>query len=402
MNNAIRRVGSLFLLLLPESMKRAKLQKTRDMLKYVRVIVRGIWDKEENPFIVMPWHVNLLDDRIVRSFFSPPFDSYAKVVEKDIVENTQKFSKPELVKLISTAVLLKTYVYDSPIPLHGFPRLFNIANMIYEPQKFMKNNWNPSDIPEALEEVSSSPNMIFLNEKDGVFWFWRIANVNEQIDSEMERIKREEIPTLRQLGFPEGYYIASIDLAKRDEYIPVLKEIGFDTVIVDEVHNVELNTERENLLRNLVSNAKLNVLFLSATPHRGNSKDYLNRLVLLDPTIESPEDSREFYELTHNVNVFRRGKEVVNEVEGREVFPKCEFNTLAVETTDDEKEYFETLTSFLRYKIREVTEGEEYSPEALLAVLVQKRALSSPKAALRTFESILSGLQKRKRILTPQ
>lgn len=200
---------------------------------------------------------------------------------------------------------------------------------------------------------------------------------------------------MRQRGFPDGYYIASIDLAKRDEYIPVLKEIGFDTVVVDEVHNVGLNTERENLLRTLVSNEKMNVLFLSATPHRGNSKDYLNRLVLLDPTIESPEDSREFYELTHNVNVFRRGKEVVNEVEGREVFPKCEFNTLAVETTADEKEYFERLTGFLRYKIREVTEGEEYSPEALLAVLVQKRALSSPKAALRTFESILSGLQEK-------
>lgn len=228
---------------------------------------------------------------------------------------------------------------------------------------------------------------------------WRDELVRAGIsDRKIYQIERGKISTLRQLGFPEGYYIASIDLAKRDEYIPVLKEIGFDTVIVDEVHNVGLNTERENLLRNLVSNEKMNVLFLSATPHRGNSKDYLNRLVLLDPTIESPEDSREFYELTHNVNVFRRGKEVVNEVEGREVFPKCEFNTLAVETTDDEKEYFERLTGFLRYKIKEVTEGEEYSPEALLAVLVQKRALSSPRAALRTFESILSGMQERKSV----
>ena len=178
--------------ILEEIIKRTKLQKTRDMLKYARIIVRGIWTTEEDPSLVMPWHINLSDDRIVRSFFSHQFDSYAKVVDKDVVENTQKFSNPELAKLISTAVLLKTYVYDSPIPLHGFPRLFDIANMVYEPQKFMKNNWNPSDIPEVLEEVSSSPNMIFLNEKDGVFWFWRIANVNEQIDSEMERIKSEE------------------------------------------------------------------------------------------------------------------------------------------------------------------------------------------------------------------
>jgi len=228
---------------------------------------------------------------------------------------------------------------------------------------------------------------------------WRDELVRAGIsDRRIYQIERGKISTLRQLGFPEGCYIASIDLAKRDEYIPVLKEIGFDTVIVDEVHNVGLNTERENLLRNLVLNAKLNVLFLSATPHRGNSKDYLNRLVLLDPTIERPEDSREFYELTHNVTVFRRGKEVVNEVERREVFPKCEFNTLAVETTADEKEYFEKLTGFLRYKIREVREGEEYSPEALLAVLVQKRALSSPRAALRTFESILSGMQEKKSV----
>jgi predicted AAA+ superfamily ATPase len=178
--------------ILEEIIKRAKLQKTRDMLKYARIIVRGIWATEEKPLLVMPWHINLFDDRVVKSFFSSPLDSYAKVVEKDLVENTKKFSKPELVKLISTVVLLKTYVYDSPIPLHGFPMLFSIANMVYEPQKFMKNNWNPSDIPDALEEVSSNPNMIFLNEKDGVFWFWRIANVNEQIDSEKERIRREE------------------------------------------------------------------------------------------------------------------------------------------------------------------------------------------------------------------
>ncbi|RZN42178.1 MAG: helicase, partial [Methanophagales archaeon ANME-1-THS] len=228
---------------------------------------------------------------------------------------------------------------------------------------------------------------------------WRDELVRAGIsEGRIYQIEREKVSTLRQLGFPEGYYISSIDLAKRDEYIPLLKEIGFDTFIVDEAHNVGLNTERENLLRNLVLDEHTNVLFLSATPHRGDSRDYLNRLVLLDPTIENPEDSKEFYEVTHNVSVFRRGKEVVNEVEGREVFPKCEFNTLAIETTDDEKGYFDTLTHFLRYKIREVTEGEEYSPEALLAVLVQKRALSSPMAALRTFESILSGLHEKRSV----
>ena len=226
---------------------------------------------------------------------------------------------------------------------------------------------------------------------------WRDEFVRTGVsDIEIHQIEREKIGTLRERGLPDGYYIASIDLAKRDEYIPLLKEIGFDTIVVDEAHNIGMKTEREALLRNLVLDNDLNLLFLSATPHRGNSKDYLNRLMLLDPTIENPLDSRDFYELTHNVNVFRRGKEVVNEIEKREVFPRCEFNTLAIEPTSDEKEYFERLTNFLRYKIREVTEEEKHSPEALLAVLIQKRALSSPRAALRTFESILSGLQEKK------
>ena len=104
---------------------------------------------------------------------------------------------------------------------------------------------------------------------------WRDELVRAGIsDMNIHPIERRKISTLRQLGFPDGYYIASIDLAKRDEYIPMLREIGFDTFVVYEVHNVGLKTEREELLRNLVLNADTNVLFLSATPHRGNSRDY--------------------------------------------------------------------------------------------------------------------------------
>ena len=178
--------------ILEDIIERVKLQKTRDMLKYARVIVRGLWNSEEDPFLIMPYHIDLGDDNIRRGLFSHPFDGYAKIVERDIVENTRKFTRPELVKLISTPVLLKTYVYDSPVPLTGFPRGFDIAKMVYEPSIFMKNNWNPSDIQDALLEISEHPNMMFLNEKDGTFWFWRIANVNEQIDSETVRIRNEK------------------------------------------------------------------------------------------------------------------------------------------------------------------------------------------------------------------
>jgi superfamily II DNA or RNA helicase len=199
-------------------------------------------------------------------------------------------------------------------------------------------------------------------------------------------------------GFPDGYYIISMDLLKRRERINVVSNVSWDLIVVDEVHKFGSTTKRFSNIGKLLIEGfpNRNVLFLSATPHKGDPQDYLARLQLLDPFLDknfSELDSRLFYELTHGAILFRRTKEDVNKVyEGRNVFPSAKFFACVIATRDDEAEFIKDLVEFLRSKLEEFAYEKELINEKvipLLTVIVFKRASSSPYAAMRTLERLL-------------
>ncbi|ASI99611.1 hypothetical protein A3L02_08595 [Thermococcus celer Vu 13 = JCM 8558] len=199
---------------------------------------------------------------------------------------------------------------------------------------------------------------------------------------------RNVLNAVRNAG--RGYVVVSIDLAKRPPHREEFLGVNWDLVIIDEAHNVTLGTQRFDFVRELIGKGwnRLNVLLLSATPHRGNPKDYLARISLLDPTLTPlyPRlDDPHFYGKTHGTLVLRRTKKTVNELEGREVFKKCDFNAVVVEITEAERLFFRELQNVLFEMIKN---SRENSPEALLAVLLRKRAASSYGAALKTISKI--------------
>jgi len=217
--------------------------------------------------------------------------------------------------------------------------------------------------------------------------------LREQWREEVKRIL-EEAPEIidrgieieRKLRRPRKYFIISIDLAKR--YTKEITSQDWDLVIVDEVHNATLGTQRYEFLKELTKNKNLNVIFLSATPHRGNNKDYLARLRLLDPTLPeeiSPTNEKKLYMRTRGTLVLRRTKKVVNELEG-EVFKKCHFGAIVVDVSDEERKFFEELNRAL---FELVKDQADYSPLTLLAVIIRKRASSSYEAALKTLTRIV-------------
>ncbi|AAL80688.1 ATP-dependent helicase [Pyrococcus furiosus DSM 3638] len=217
--------------------------------------------------------------------------------------------------------------------------------------------------------------------------------LREQWREEVKRIL-EEAPEVIENGSeiewklkrPRKYFIISIDLAKR--YTEEILRQKWDLVIVDEVHNATLGTQRYEFLKELTKNKDLNVIFLSATPHRGNNRDYLARLRLLDPTIPeeiSPMHERKIYMKSRGTLVLRRTKKVVNELEG-EVFKKCHFGAVVVEVSREEREFFEELNRALFELIKDQA---DYSPLTLLAVIIRKRASSSYEAALKTLTRIV-------------
>lgn len=173
--------------------EKAGLQKTRDMLKLTRKIIRKLWNDGTNPYAIMPWHFDITQDEFHPDLFrSGMFNEYLNVIRRDIIENSKKFDNPDLVKKIAIVIFLKTYIHDSPVPQAYFPSSQDIAKMVYEQEYFLKNNLLPPAIIDALNELENKAYMHYLQIKDGRYWFWKIASVKEQIESESRRLLDED------------------------------------------------------------------------------------------------------------------------------------------------------------------------------------------------------------------
>ncbi|WP_052885587.1 protein NO VEIN domain-containing protein [Thermofilum adornatum] len=214
------------------------------------------------------------------------------------------------------------------------------------------------------------------------------------------RIERANFQSLSSSGFPEGFYVASMDLVKRERYMDKILGVSWDLLIVDEAHRVgkssaKKETQRYRFVSRIAVDKSKHILLLSATPHRGDPKDYLSRLMLLDPSLTTDFqrlDNVLFYSATQNVLVFRRTKLDVNNVyEGEKVFPGCSVSAVIVPATRDESEFHRRLISFLRTKILDYHNVSGTEPRALglLNALIFKRASSSPAAAINTMQVIL-------------
>lgn len=219
---------------------------------------------------------------------------------------------------------------------------------------------------------------------------WRDELLRMGVDTPQIRIL--ESKNLHSLGaqLDNGYYLISIDLAKREEHLEKLREYEWDALVVDEVHNCGGN-KRGDAVKVLARKSE-HVLLLSATPHRGDSDGYLWRLRVLDPYIDPKKaDTPDFYRKTHNSLLFRRTKHIVNSVEGKEIFKRCEFTTAIVDPTDEEKKFMENVVNF----IESLLDRHDYdTARQLIAVILKKRASSSPQAALNTFKKLLEGIRK--------
>ena len=216
--------------------------------------------------------------------------------------------------------------------------------------------------------------------------------------SKIKHVERNTLEFLKLQSFPEGYYIASMDLLKREERIEEVVDVPWDLIIIDEVHRFGYKTKRFWRIGKMLVERfpERNVIFLSATPHRGDPKDYIFRLKLLDPYLVEgwrSLDRRQFYEATHGAILFRRTKEDINKIyEEREVFPPAKFYAGVIGAREDEAQFVRELVTFLRSKLVEFAFEKNLISEKvipLLTVLVFKRATSSPYAAWTTLQRLL-------------
>ncbi len=194
-------------------------------------------------------------------------------------------------------------------------------------------------------------------------------------------------------------YLVKIDTAKRERLKKAVLNIGWDFIIIDECHKVgrvgSRETKRLSFVKQLLGkNPAAHVLMLSATPHRGKEDDYLERLRLIDPYLTKDEGlGRDFYMLARDSIVFRRTKEDVNEYYemGEKIFTEARLALYLVEPTETEKKYYDGIDTLTRKILKDYYDKIKKGPVPipLLIALIDKRALSSPEAGLKTLKTII-------------
>ena len=198
--------------------------------------------------------------------------------------------------------------------------------------------------------------------------------------------------------------ITSLDLAKREDILPGLRQVRWDLVIVDEAHRMSASDETHKSQRyrlgELLRDSADNLLLLTATPHKGDPLNFTLFLQLLDRDAYADVKSiREAMERRRAPFYLRRTKEAMVYFPERQpdgawaaqpVFTKRITRTVDFAIDGDEFTLCEEVTRFVkRQSARAAAQGDDRRARAVgfLMSLYQRRLASSAYAMRRSLEN---------------
>jgi superfamily II DNA or RNA helicase len=205
----------------------------------------------------------------------------------------------------------------------------------------------------------------------------------------------------RNVWEEQAQVITSLDFAKRDDVLETLQEVHWDLVIVDEAHKMaayqygsKTNKTARYRLGERLSLQTHGLLFLTATPHRGDPENFRLFLDLLRPgffgTVEMLNQS---IQQQDNPLFLRRLKEDLKDFNGRPLFPPRHVYTRTFQLSDDEKRLYNRLTEYVEQEYGRAMQGEKRNV-AFALILLQRRFASSIYAARKSLERRRDRLQK--------
>ena len=240
------------------------------------------------------------------------------------------------------------------------------------------------------------------------------ANLAFQWQRELREKFDEKFEVLRGGDIREQYginqwierkqIITSLDLAKRDDILPGLRQVHWDLVIVDEAHRMSWSppskkTSRYALGEMLRDNSD-HLLLLTATPHKGDPANFTLFLQLLDPDVYADVKSiRQAMEQRRAPFYLRRTKEAMvyfpeRQADGSWVAPKV-FTKRIPATVDfaidgAEFDLYQEITRFVkRQSAAAAANGDDPRARAVgfLMSLYQRRLASSTYALRQSLQN---------------
>jgi superfamily II DNA or RNA helicase len=198
--------------------------------------------------------------------------------------------------------------------------------------------------------------------------------------------------------------ITSLDLAKRADILPGLRQVQWDLVIVDEAHRMSASDESHKSLRyrlgELLRDTSDHMLLLTATPHKGDPENFSLFLQLLDAdafadvkSIRQAMDERRapFYlRRTKEAMVYFPERQDDGTWSAKPIFTKRIPHTVDFIIDGAEFDLYRDVTRFVkRESARAAADGENPRARAIgfLMSLYQRRLASSTRAMRRSLEN---------------
>ena len=205
--------------------------------------------------------------------------------------------------------------------------------------------------------------------------------------------------------------VASLDLAKRDDVLPGLRQAHWDLVIVDEAHRMSARDESHKSQRyklgELLRDASDHLLLLTATPHKGDPDNFSLFLQLLDRDAYADVRSiRRAMDAGRAPFYLRRTKEAMvhfpeRDADGRwaarKIFTKRIPRTVDFAVDGPEFALYSEVTRFVkRQSARAAAAGDDRRARAVgfLMALYQRRLTSSTRAIGRSLSNRAERLER--------
>jgi len=240
------------------------------------------------------------------------------------------------------------------------------------------------------------------------------ANLTFQWQRELKEKFNEKFIVLKGGDIKEQYgvnqwleqkkIITSLDLAKRTDILPGLRQVHWDLVIVDEAHRMSWTPPSRKTARyalgELLRDTTDHILLMTATPHKGNPENFTLFLQLLDPDVYADVRSiREAMERRRAPFYLRRTKEAMvffpeRQPDGtwiaKKIFTKRIPITADFKIDDDEDRLYNEITRFVkRQSAKAAAQGDNPRARAVgfLMALYQRRLASSIHAVRCSLEN---------------
>jgi superfamily II DNA or RNA helicase len=184
--------------------------------------------------------------------------------------------------------------------------------------------------------------------------------------------------------------ITSIDFAARqDDILNLLRDVRWDLCIVDEAHKMaayrygqKVNKTQRYEFGEFMRERTDHLLFLTATPHKGDPENFALLLQLLDRDLYATGDIlAEASANGENRIMIRRLKEDMKKFDGSPCFPPRKVQTLPYKLTPNELALYDAVTDYVRFNFQRAEAAENRNVGLALTVL--QRRLASSMAAIR-------------------